>query len=350
MQKIIDDTWRTEMSRIYQKYSIYHQSEGTEQTVFDGRSGRCSPRSLRLIEYLQVHAMPPRTGRLLDVGSGNGAFLREFSRSFPLWSLAGTELTDRYRSVIEGIKGVKRLYTCPPEEVPGVFDLVTLVHVLEHIPDPCGLISQLQDKLSPGGWLLLEVPEFLQNPFDLVVADHCTHFTFDTLRSHVQNAGYEINCATADWIPKELTILAQKTDRICNTALDAPLEDTFKPVLKSLRWLDSLREAARNMASTGFGLFGTSIAATWLFTELGGAVEFFVDEDINRAGKRLMGRPIYRPSQVPKGSHVLIVLPPKPGRQILARIAHSGFAFRCYGPPEMPEVSENRSISGSSTQ
>ena len=57
---------------------------------------------------------------------------------------------------------------------------------------------------------------------------------------------------------------------------------------------------AREAAGKGeFGIFGTSVAATWLASGLGDAVKFLVDEDPVRDGRLHLGRPIPRPEQVP---------------------------------------------------
>ena len=88
------------------------------------------------------------------------------------------------------------------------------------------------------------------------------------------------------------------------------------------------------------GLFGTSIAGTWLFAELEGAVGFFVDEDPHRVGKRWQSRPVYHPRQIPSGSCVLIPLPFNLAEGISRRIARPGFDI-CLPPvmgkqPEIP--------------
>jgi len=54
------------------------------------------------------------------------------------------------------------------------------------------------------------------------------------------------------------------------------------------------------------GIFGTSIAATWLAASLGDKVTFFVDEDRNRVGLSHLSRPIYNPAHAPKGSHIVV--------------------------------------------
>lgn len=58
-----------------------------------------------------------------------------------------------------------------------------------------------------------------------------------------------------------------------------------------------------------FGIFGTSIAATWLDAETRQAAAFFVDEDLQRVGKLHLDRPVFSPAAVPDGATVLLALP-----------------------------------------
>jgi 2-polyprenyl-3-methyl-5-hydroxy-6-metoxy-1,4-benzoquinol methylase len=336
VQKVTDHVWQSEVNKIYQAYSIYHQSGGAEQAVFGVASGRASSRSERLLECLYSHLQLPETGCLLDVGCGNGALIRAFSRFAPLWSLAGTELNDKYRLVVESIDNVRALYTCPPDQVPGTYTLITMIHVLEHVLAPKEFIVRLKDKLEDGGLLVVEVPEFLQNPFDLLIVDHCTHFTVATAAELIQSAGYEVILVTTDWVPKELTIVARKAGYCQMNRADHMSSLSFESAVRCLQWLKSVIVAARQISANGtFGLFGTSIAGTWLFGELEESVSFFVDEDLNRAGKTHMGLPIYHPRDVPRGSHVFIALPTRLAENIQARMAASKYGFNCYLPPPL---------------
>ena len=138
-----------------------------EQCVFDAISGNPVSRSARLLERLQSIIELPKRGRLLDVGCGNGALLQVFAAVAPLWSLAGTELNDQYRPVVESIQRVEALYTLELGKIPGLFNFITVVHVLEHVRDPRTFLSKLCDKLEVGGLLLIQVPDYLQNPFPL---------------------------------------------------------------------------------------------------------------------------------------------------------------------------------------
>jgi SAM-dependent methyltransferase len=331
---VIDQAWLSEVEEIYDAYSIYYQSGGVEQAVFEGNTGRPSLRSERLLESLRARVGLPDAGRLLDVGCGNGAFLRVFSRFAPRWTLAGTELSDKQRQAVQQIDRVESLYACTPDRVPGGFDLVTLIHVLEHIPTPREVLGQVRGKLKAGGLLVVQIPNYLQNPFDLLVADHSTHFTPATAEALIRGAGYEIVAVATDWVPKELTVVARRAEGpvVAPPAADGAALGT---VARVVDWIRSVVEGARRCAAAGdFGLFGTSIAATWLGSELGDRVRFFVDEDPSRIGKTFMGRPVYAPSQVPPGGQVFLVLARGLAEAVERRLARPGVTFHL--PPVPP--------------
>lgn len=339
VQKLIDRDWLEEIERIYKDYTIYFQSEGVEQAVFDGASGQAALRSVRLLEALAAHVKLPEAGRLLDLGCGNGAMLRAFSHFAPRWRLAGVEMSEKNRSVVESIERVEALYTCQPEQVPGSFDLISMIHMLEHIPNPIEYLSRLRDKLNPGGLLLIQLPNYLENPFDLLVADHASHFTARTAAELIARCGYEAVAVATDWIPKELTVVARKTEsgeRVQGLSKNDDLRaDSLGMTKEAVRWLEETRERASLAASKGnFGLFGTSIAAMWLFGELEDAVSFFVDEDPSRVGRSMMGRKIYHPSEAPAGSHVFIALTTMLAELVLKRVERPDVNF--YLPPALP--------------
>jgi 2-polyprenyl-3-methyl-5-hydroxy-6-metoxy-1,4-benzoquinol methylase len=332
VQKPIDAAWQAEVAQIYREYTIYHQSNGAEQAVFDTASGRSSLRSQRLVEMVSARLQLPTTGRLLDLGCGNGAFLRAFSAAQARWALAGLELDDKYRETVESIPRVEALHAGDPKDVPGKFDFISLIHALEHIPNPRGYLEQTWNKLKVGGLMLVEIPNFLENPFDLLVADHSSHFTPTAVKEVVHSTGFEVLFVATDWVVKEQTVIARKVG-----------EDAVKHNMKgasgaaaagrAVGWLLSVVEAAQEQAGRGrFGLFGTSITATWLTGELGEAVQFFVDEDPNRVGKTFMERPVYHPSQVPGDSNVFLGLPRQLAESVKQRIGKPGVSYHLPPP------------------
>jgi len=79
---------------------------------------------------------------LLDVGSGRGVFLFPFMREFPWVPVTSLDILDRRVTLLKAIHdgGVENLTAlnasiCDWDAPDGAFDVVTLLEVLEHIPD-----------------------------------------------------------------------------------------------------------------------------------------------------------------------------------------------------------------------
>jgi len=312
VQKPATPAWLQEANEIYAHYDIYSQGGGAEQTAFDA-GGASAARSSKIVEWLRVAGELPATGTMLDIGCGNGAFLRAFSQCYPDWELAGLELSDRNRKTIEAIPGVTQLHIGTLAEVDQHFDLIVLIHALEHIPDPVAYLRSLTGHLNPGGRLLIEVPDLTSSPFDILIADHTTHFTAAVLPRVITAAGFTVQSLESGFIPKELSLLAQ----YCGDLTEAKIvtdqqtcdkdSDGGNNAAAHIAWLQSLVAQAR-AEKQDCGIFGTSISATWLAASLGDQVRFFIDEDTNRIGRSHMGRPIFSPADTPKGSTILVPL------------------------------------------
>jgi 2-polyprenyl-3-methyl-5-hydroxy-6-metoxy-1,4-benzoquinol methylase len=306
VQKPLTPEWHQEVAEIYAAYAVYAQAEGGEQRSFDAESGANRSRSETIVRWLHSRADLPDTGTLLDIGCGNGSFLQAFLQAYPRWQMIGSELDDRNRAVVESIPGVIKLHTGPLEQLSERFDLIVMVHALEHIPGPREFLARLDDLLKPNGSLLIEVPDLETSPFDILITDHCTHFSKITLRWAVESAGHRVSSLVDDCVPKELTLLANSTRaKSMDTCLPKSPPEDFLYASNHLHWLNLMLQQA--MAIEGkVGIFGTSISATWLAAALEDRVGFFVDEDLNRIGNDHLGRPIFSIEQAPPDLPILM--------------------------------------------
>ena len=328
VQKPADDAFLADIDAIYKSYTIYHQAAGAEQAVFEQSSGLPASRSVRLLETFRDRAGLKSTGRMLDVGCGNGATIRAFGQVAPGWTKAGTEFDGKYRAEVESIPNTEPLHIGSVEEVPGTFDVITMIHVLEHIVDPVDVLVTLRGKLAPGGLLLIEVPHHPANPFELLIADHRSHFTADSLVRALSAAGYEIVSVAENWIPKELSVVARPAASAAIVPSAGDVASARERIAGSIEWLRRTADHLRRLGADGpLGLFGTSIAGTWLAAEAGDAVAFFVDEDPNRVGRTYLGKPVHAPADVPAGSRVFVGLPPAVAAGICSRLARPGVTF-----------------------
>ncbi len=98
-------------------------------------------------------------GRLLDVGCGNGRYLRTM-RSLG-WQVEGVELNRQSAEFCRSTGLSVHNGDLASAQFPSAsFDVITARHVIEHIPTPQRFMAELARLLKPGGRLVVETPNF----------------------------------------------------------------------------------------------------------------------------------------------------------------------------------------------
>ncbi len=95
-------------------------------------------------------------GSLLDIGAGTGDFLISAKRNG--WKVHGSE-PGTNASKKAASKGLS-LQSTTEGFADNTFDVITMWHVLEHVPDPKAQISELKRLLKPDGVAVIAVPNF----------------------------------------------------------------------------------------------------------------------------------------------------------------------------------------------
>ncbi len=152
--------------------------------------------------------------RHLDVGCSAGALLERFAQEYGCQAL-GIEPGVAYRLYAQQ-RGLKVYASLEELKAQGEqrFDLISLVHVLEHLPDPLATLVELrQGWLAPQGYVLIEVPNlYAHHCFEVA---HLVSFSPHTLRQTLSKAGYQVVTFRAHGLPRSrllplyLTLLAR---------------------------------------------------------------------------------------------------------------------------------------------
>lgn len=138
------------------------------------------------------------TKRILDYGCGTGYFLKSCKKNG--WNINGFEPSDAARELAETNTNNKILSTVSEVEKLNEISLITLWHVLEHIPDLNTAFNNLKSTLSSNGKILIAVPNCESYDADYYkehwaaydVPRHLYHFTINTMSLFLQNHGLKI--------------------------------------------------------------------------------------------------------------------------------------------------------------
>ncbi len=328
---MVADDWRGAADQAYRDYAIYEAAGGAEQKV--ASDAGLQSRSKVIVDHLAQRLTLGASGRLLDFGCGNGGFLRAFAERFPGWQLDAAETDQRHIAELQTIPRFGRLHGVAIADLPRGYDAISLVHVLEHLEDPAKALAALRGKAHDNALLFVEVPAWRSNPFALMIADHASHFTAATLQMVVNASGWSAEAAREDWVPKELSLVAAnvRDGAATDDRLDYPSEN--EALQSAVRWLADVMAEAQGIASgsANFGLFGSAIAATWLYQGMSDRVRFFVDEDPQRAGRTHLGLPIFAPDQMPADADVFVGVSPTISGALLDRLQSGPGRYHAVG-------------------
>lgn len=135
---------------------------------------------------------------VLDFGCGNGGFLLMARKR-----AKQVEGLEPEKSLQSYFKKVKLKISADIAETSKIFDVITLFHVLEHLPDPRAVLVELSKKLNKEGQLIIEVPSaddvllnlYQSEPFSRFTYWSCHLFLFNqsTLARLGKQAGLSIN-------------------------------------------------------------------------------------------------------------------------------------------------------------
>lgn len=145
-----------------------------------------------------IPELPP--GKMLEIGCASGRYLHKMANLG--WQVEGIEFSPQ--AAESARQSGYQVYTGSLESVEfesSDFDLITGWMVLEHLHQPLQGMQKLYSWAKPGAYLALSVPNaaslefklFQSRWFALQLPNHLYHFTPETLRKLLVEAGWEFH-------------------------------------------------------------------------------------------------------------------------------------------------------------
>lgn len=141
----------------------------------------------------------PAQGKLLEIGCGQGNFLRQAAnRGFDVTGVEYSQFAcERARANLEGRGRVLQgeITVLAPEAA--AYDVCVLCDVIEHVRDPAAFLREIFRLLRPGGVLLVVTPSLdswsaraLRSRWMEYKAEHLFYYAPETLRRQLAGAGF----------------------------------------------------------------------------------------------------------------------------------------------------------------
>ncbi len=154
-------------------------------------------RELKLAQmrYIISYFKKLKGGKILDVGCGHGWMLSELSNK---WSKHGIEIS---KFASKTASRYCKLHIGKLEKYKEKdFDVISALHIIEHVKNPKIFIKLIKSKLKSKGLLILETPDFdsaaarkFGNNFRLLKdKTHVSLFSQDSLVRFVRDYGFKI--------------------------------------------------------------------------------------------------------------------------------------------------------------
>jgi len=197
----------------------------------------------------------PNRGKLIELGSGFGYLLNFFKQDG--WDVMGVE---PLRGCCQFAESEFEIKTIPKtiEEAAldeNSVDVVLMMHVIEHVPDPYGTFKEVYRILKPGGYFILETPRYDTLTFKLLgkrersisCDGHIYFFTADTFKKMATNAGFKVH--DNDYVGRSLTLerlvwnigVISKNDSVKQTLKWISTKLRFKKIWLKLNMRDMQR-------------------------------------------------------------------------------------------------------------
>ncbi len=133
---------------------------------------------------------------ILDIGCGDGYFLGILSNRIA--KKVGVDLSERAIKFAQAMNNDITYLNMDASEINDVYDIITAIEVLEHIPDSkvSEFIQILSDRVKKSGYVIISVPT-TNIPLN---AKHYRHYTFNLLKEQLANAKSTLKIVKHDYI------------------------------------------------------------------------------------------------------------------------------------------------------
>lgn len=283
LQKYINNNYKRKINIIYKNYLGFKKFNFKDQRKFIGNTlgNRCE---LLYKKFLKKK----KYKKILDFGSSNGAMLYPFIKTKT--DLYATDLKNNISNNLKKNKNFKKFINLKSlYKTKLKFNLITLIHVFEHLTEPKNIFLNLEKILSDDGKIFLQIPNYKKNPADLAIYDHTAHYDKHSIINFFSTSNFKIDRLEENYMFGEFTIVLSKKKIKPTISNYKKVKHHYK---KELRLLKTEINKVKKLKN--FSILGTSVNSTFFYSYNKKNMKNFFDEDEVKIQKLHIGKKILR--------------------------------------------------------
>jgi len=313
VQKNYSETYAKTLEALYSAYKAHPLSDGVEQPKNYGNYPLA--RSELIVNHTRAF-IPDEAQHILDIGCGAGALLSAWRKHYgSRFEMQAFDIHENQKQQVLSIEGVSRFWSESLEKIDETYDVITMIHSLEHVPNPCDMLHQISCLLKEKGILIIQVPNLQERLVDSIIYDHLAHYTRSSLAYLVNRCGFLCHFST-EQLFGEITLVAQKSSQ--QTVSHTPKQTINDALSHALEhWIHVLQTLNEPIV-----IFGTAPIGTFCAGLCGENAICFLDEDTTRHQKFHLNKQIYAPNDYALSHRVLLPFPKHIAEGIKLRYPH----------------------------
>lgn len=147
-----------------------------------------------IVDFFSEYIVNDKNKMLLDIGAGKGNLLESFYKKFKNLSYFAVEPSNAFFKLNQKSFIKEKVHGFFIENIfhDKKFDFITLVEVLEHVPNPKSFLMTVAENMHSESLMLVEVPNFENHKSDILTIDHLSLFNPYNLNYLFQVCGFEV--------------------------------------------------------------------------------------------------------------------------------------------------------------
>lgn len=243
-----------------------------------------------LVSFFSPYISDTNTKNIIDIGSGKGNLLESFYTKFKQLNYFAVEPSHAFFKLNKKEFIKEKYYGFFNENIFDnvKFDYITLVEVLEHVPDPKSFLLSITKVMNEDALLLIEVPNFANHKCDLLTIDHFSLFTENNLTNLLNLCGFKIvKKNISNRVPMQFIVKLEK-----NIDIDNSINMSMESLLiyeKAITYVSKVINDAIKLNNQPIAVYGQNILLDYLignnYLDISN-IRCIVNDNIHYQGKK----------------------------------------------------------------